>query len=275
METPGGPNSTSREFQRTVRSHAASVSHPDRIIRRQPRRRDWNDGPGVIVFDANPVDPTAGPDPASRPTTARTGELTIAPRQSQSARQTTGQSDYSHQPLSTNTPWSPYRFRTDYLSGNTFSPLQHLATYHAPYLPGIVNHYIYNLTIPIPELDGDSPVPLFRAAWLPIVFHDPVVFQVVVLFAATHYATFADPSQYNDLYLELLTLKQSALLALIQTVQSEQSQTAPTTINRDRDTLIAAAAKMASYEAIFGTSEAVSLSICSTTHTTIMLSLQI
>jgi hypothetical protein len=131
-----------------------------------------------------------------------------------------------------------------------------------------MNHYINNLTIPIPELDGISPVPVFRAAWLPMVLHDPVVFQVVILFAATHYAAYADASQYDDLYLELLSLKQAALRALIQTVQTESTTPLVPSMAAEQsagssDTLIAAAAKMASYEAIFGAREAVSPIVCS------------
>jgi hypothetical protein len=253
VETPTGRTSSSREFQRTVRSHAASVSHPDHITRRQPRsrRQDSRGGPGVFVFELNPPPPLElrnvplppAAAPGDEPTTTGIGSLP----------------DGSRQPLSPNTLLRPFRLSTDPLSGDTFSPIQQLTIYHKPYLPGIINHYIYNLTIPIPELDGNSMEPLFRAAWLPVVFHDPVVFQVVILFAATHYATFADTTQFNQLYLELLSLKQSALLALIQTVQGQQN-TSPTSISQtraSRDTLIAAAAKMASYEAIFGAREAV------------------
>lgn len=253
MTTPAGQNPTNREFQRTVRSHAASVSHPDRITRRRARIREQNSGEGIIVFDSNSGDPAENRHPRSLPAVSQADELTVTSRR--------GRSDYGHHQLNPNIPSTPYRLHTDYLTGDIFSPIVHLTTYHQPYLPGIVNHYISNLTIPIPELDGDSVVPLFRAAWLPIVFHDPLVFQVVVLFAATHYATFADPSQFNGLYMELLSLKQSALLALIQRVQDEQ--TIPSSSHAQsrytRDTMIAAAAKMASYEAIFGTGEAVSL----------------
>lgn len=253
VATPGGQNPTTREFQRTVRSHAASVSRSDNTTRRRARIRERNQGEGVIVFDINSTDTADESDPQLSSATAHADELTILPRRRQPP--------FEYQQFDANTPWAPYQLRPDSLSGNSFSPLMHLATYHRPYLPGIFNHYIYNLTIPIPELDGNSAEPLFRAAWLPIVFHDPVVFQVVVLFAATHYATFADPSQFTHLHLELLSLKQSALLALIERVQNEQTIPSTST-NRGldtRDTLVAAAAKMASYEAIFGTAEAVSL----------------
>ena len=89
----------------------------------------------------------------------------------------------------------------------------------------------------------------------------------IILFAATHYATHADPTRFNFLHLELLSLKQSALSALLQRVQSGQvaastSISAPGRMQDNdsfSDTLIAAAAEMASFEAIFGAVEAVSI----------------
>ncbi|KAJ9611641.1 hypothetical protein H2200_004825 [Cladophialophora chaetospira] len=227
-----------RELQRTVRSHAASVSQPDHITRRRNRiPRLNNPARGVTVFDAG----------------LRTNFITREREALPSARINTGLT------LASTHGWSfvdqrsldPSNSLWNSLSGQTLSPISHLATYHKPYVPGIMHHYIYNLTIPIPELDGSFTEPLFRAAWLPIVVHDPLIFQIVVLFAATHYATYADPSQYNSLHLELLSLKQAALSSLIQKVQSEQGTTSSSS-----DTLIAAAAKMASFEAIFGVVEA-------------------
>lgn len=151
------------------------------------------------------------------------------------------------------------RMVSDVLSGLIFSPISQLATYHKAYLPGVLHHYIHNLTIPIPELDGSAAGPLFRAAWVPLVIHNPVIFQIVVLFAATHYATYVHPRQAEHMVLELLALKQAALTLLIQRVASEQNVS---------DVLVAAAGKMASYEAIFGTAESVS---CILLHATSLL----
>lgn len=265
LVTSGDQTSAAREFQHTVRSHAATVSRPGQ--RRQACTRRRNDGEGVIVFEST----TVRQYHRILPRTTSTSELAVRTRHSQSARRIQAtqsaqptrraQSEQtSDRPANADIPQSQHRLRVDYLSGDTFSPLQHLPTFNAPYLPGIINHYIHNLMIPIPELDGSATVPLFRTVWLPIVFHDPVVFQVIVLFAATHYATFADPSRYNSLYSELLALKHFALVALIQTVQVSQVTLhgyANETRN-SKDILIAAAAKMASYEAIWGTTEAVS-----------------
>lgn len=267
LVTSGDQTSAAREFQQTVRSHAATVSRPGR--RRQACTRKRNDGEGVIVFESTTtlrqyhriLPRTACADGLA---TGNSTRNTSQPARRTQSRQRGQPNDTTNQPLASNISRTHHRLRVDYLSGNTFSPLQHLPTYHAPYLPGVVNHYIHNLLIPIPELDNSATVPLFRAVWLPIVFHDPLIFQVIILFAATHYATFTDPDQYDSLRPELLALKQFALVALIQTVQVSQVTLHgyANEAQNSKDILIAAAAKMASYEAIWGTAEAVSSTEC-------------
>lgn len=257
IATSPGQTRTTRELQRAVRSHAASVSRPDLVIRRRTHTPKLGQGESVIVFNTEPAAPIERNDHGISPlvgTAAHINDLALV-----------SETDQSDLDLSWNT--SSDRLFIDILSGQTFSPISHLATFRKPYLPGIINHYIYNLTIPTPEIDGSSTSPHFRATWVPLVIHDPLIFQVVVLFAATHYATFADPSYYDHLSQELLSLKQSALSALIHRVQDEQSipayppasSVAERTFNGCSDTLIAASAKMASYEAIFGSVQAVSL----------------
>lgn len=223
--TPG-QDQPRRELLRLVRSQAASVSRQEHASRQQQTRGTrLSRGEGIIQFD----------DESSR--------------EEQDASAAAGPS--SQRSLQLSSDQSSQRLTFDGLAGYSFSPVSDLPTYHKPYLPGLMNHYISNLTIPTPEIDGSTTIPLFRGAWIPIVLHDPVIFQVVVLFAATHYATYADPSQYDQVDQELLSLKESALSILIQRV-SQDLNSFPS------DTVIAAAAKMASYEAIFGTPDAVS-----------------
>lgn len=248
---------TARELRRAVRSHAARVSRPDHSTWwRNRTQRLNNPGRGITVFDAG----------LTTTSTAKERETLTSVGNASSNNDFTLASTYGCSCLRQHSLDLSNPLRSS-LSGETLSPISHLATYHKPYVPGIIHHYIYNLTIPIPELDGSSTVPLFRAAWLPVVVHDPLIFQIIVLFAATHYATYADPGQYDSLHLELLSLKQSALSALLQPVQSEQGAASASSSahggaeddNSSSDTLIAAAAKMASYEAIFGVVEAVSI----------------
>lgn len=230
-----GESSASQELRRAVRSHAAAVSRSERQNRtRLPLRARYR-GEGLIDFEADAA-PNAS-DADRQALVARAADAS-----------TTTEDD---------------RLYIDILSGETFSPISCLDTYHRAYVSGVMNHYIQNMTIPIPEIDGTTAVPLFRAVWLPIVLHDPIIFQVVMLFAATHYATFADPSRYQELNLELIRLKQAALSALrsrveVEAVEASASSSGGHQPTASSDVLIAAAAKMASYEAIFGTVQAVS-----------------
>jgi hypothetical protein len=236
-----------RKLQRTVRSHAAKVSQPDQVTRQRLRLRRLNDNArGFTVFDVS-LHTTS----VSR----RQGSLPPArDHQTSNEHEQSSTFDHSYSYQRSHDPIIPV---WNILSGQLASPISELSVYHRPYVPGIMDHYIHNLTVPIPELDGSATVPLFRAVWLPIVVHDPLIFQIIVLFAATHYATYAHPSQFKSLQLELLSLKQSALSSLIRKVQREQANAEG--VCTSSDTLIAAAAKMASYEAIFGDAEAVSI----------------
>lgn len=74
-----------------------------------------------------------------------------------------------------------------------------------------------------------------------MVISSPLVFQVIVLFSASHFA-----ASTEDLTLAptLLQLKQTAIQGIIKKLAMSQGQV--------HDELIAATAKMASYEAIYG-----------------------
>jgi len=124
-------------------------------------------------------------------------------------------------------------------------------------MPIVVQNYLDHLAVAIPELDGESDSILLKTRWFPMVIHSPVIFQVIVLFSASHYA-----SQQSDhsLARTILSLKQLALSGLRQSLMSaslSSASAAASTAERIaaapvRDELIAATAKMASYEAIWG-----------------------
>lgn len=188
------------------------------------------------------------------------------------------------------------------LSTYTISPISGLPVYHLSYVPGILDNYISKLAVPIPEIDNNSPRPLIRTQWLPMVVHSPAIFHVIVLLSAAYYAVYAEPSQYPRMYTEILALKQQALKGLIIDMQNVQS-TGPHTKDRnpsvgsahssgsesndsayhslpendivrearrtslsnsEEECVIAAIAKMASYEAMFGDdSQATAVSLSS------------
>lgn len=95
------------------------------------------------------------------------------------------------------------------------------------------------MAIDMPELDEPDAPGLLRTRWFPMVLTEAATFQVIVLLAASHFASLhplqADGSQ-------LLQLKSKA----ISLVGASLASIGPS------DQMIAAVAKMASYEAIFG-----------------------
>jgi len=72
-----------------------------------------------------------------------------------------------------------------------------------------------------------------------------MVFQVIVLFSASHYAAQREDRAFAE---TILSLKQRALDGIIQSLSAAKGMV--------RDELVAATAKMASYEAIYGNEEA-------------------
>jgi hypothetical protein len=154
------------------------------------------------------------------------------------------------------------------LSTHTATPIANLAVYHKPFMPAVMHNYVTKLALPIPELDDNSPVPVLRTVWLPMVMHDPAIFQVIVLFASAHYATYAEPGRWHTFHAEILSLKQNALHALMNGLKMaavpRDPNSAKALSNGDEECLIAAIAKMASYEAIYGDAAAVSFSDAST-----------
>lgn len=144
------------------------------------------------------------------------------------------------------------------LSTHTSTPIANLPVYHKPFVPAILHNYITKLALPIPELDDNSPRPLLRTVWLPMVMQNPAIFQVIVLFAAAHYATYAEPTHWHAFHAEILSLKQTALrgllsdLQLANTPRQDKRRGSKKLSSQDEECLIAAMAKMACYESIFG-----------------------
>lgn len=125
-------------------------------------------------------------------------------------------------------------------NGNSRSiPAAATPVFYLPYIPAVVSNYLTCLAVPFAEIDGPRQTGLLAKSWFPMVLHSPAVFQVIVLFSASHLAS-RSPSLVNPE--ALLYLKQCALSSLFNMIASR----------RIGDEVIAATAKMASYEAIFG-----------------------
>lgn len=98
------------------------------------------------------------------------------------------------------------------------------------------------MAVDIPELDQPGSRGLLRTRWFPLVMTEPSLFLVIMLIAASHYASV----QHNttELRLNLLSMRGEAVQAINQSLAKQHG-----TIN---DALVGAIAKMASYEAMFG-----------------------
>ncbi|BCR89407.1 uncharacterized protein ACHE_50605S [Aspergillus chevalieri] len=110
------------------------------------------------------------------------------------------------------------------------------------FLPYLVDHYLVSMAVDIPELDQPGNRGLLRTRWFPLVMTEPSLFLVIMLIAASHYASV----QHNttELRLNLLSMRGEAVQSINQSLAKQYR-----TIN---DALVGAIAKMASYEAMFG-----------------------
>ncbi|RVX68063.1 hypothetical protein B0A52_08202 [Exophiala mesophila] len=131
------------------------------------------------------------------------------------------------------------------LSGNDLIPASKSPVYHEPFVSVVVDNYLENLAVAIPEVDGDQETCLLKTRWFPMVIHCPLIFQVIVLFSASHYAAFQGDSTMAE---AILRLKEYAIRGITQSLKENKGWVG--------DDLIAASAKMASYEAIYGSESA-------------------
>jgi hypothetical protein len=99
---------------------------------------------------------------------------------------------------------------------------------------------LVHMAVDLPELDEPQKPGLLRTRWFPLVMTEAATFQVIILLAASHFASLK-PSR-GDHGPSLLQLKARA----ISLIGPALARDGPT------DQLIGAVAKMASYEAIFG-----------------------
>lgn len=100
------------------------------------------------------------------------------------------------------------------------------------------------MAVDIPELDQPGNRGLLRTRWFPLVMAEPALFLVIMLLAASHHAASYDMSK--EAKLNLLGLRYEAVNAINEALSVQP----PGALS---DGLVGAIAKMASYEAMFGT----------------------
>lgn len=105
-----------------------------------------------------------------------------------------------------------------------------------------------NMAVDIPDIDGPDATGLLRTHFFPFILTDPASVHAVMLIAASHYGRIRGSKSHT---IDLLQLRGMAISEINRALAEEGRGTS--------DQLIAAVAKMASYEALFG-----DRSICNT-----------
>lgn len=102
------------------------------------------------------------------------------------------------------------------------------------------------MAVDIPELDLPGNHGLLRTSWFPLVMTEPALFSVILLLAASHYVSLQGGT--GRMRTKLLALRYEAVSSINLSLEIQQLGTVG-------DALVGAIAKMASYEAMFGSRE--------------------
>ncbi|KAL3456132.1 hypothetical protein BJX64DRAFT_49381 [Aspergillus heterothallicus] len=129
------------------------------------------------------------------------------------------------------------------LGGLRGDPFRSFPVAWRPYFPQFVDHYLVSMAVDIPELDQPGNRGLLRTDWFPLVMSERALFLVIMLLAASNYASVQSHS--TDMRVDLLSLRCEAVQAVNEALELQH----PSTIS---DALVGAIAKMASYEAMYG-----------------------
>ncbi|EMC91118.1 hypothetical protein BAUCODRAFT_315415 [Baudoinia panamericana UAMH 10762] len=242
--TPGEPTRNQIDFQflnfshpsdakasrarRTVRSHVTRQQHQREQRLQQERRARSYQGPSTET-DAPPLQRAhAEIFPLQRPTilelpspTATRPPLASSPEAS------------SASPSPTTSPTDPFERRIE--------PSEVYPEEWLPSVPRVMDYYLSIVSIDIPDLEDSEAAGLLRTRFFPFVMTDPAPLHAVMLMAASHYSRICEP---RALTIDLLQLRGMAIREINRALEDP--------LRARSDQLIAAVAKMACYEALFG-----------------------
>ncbi|KAL2824392.1 hypothetical protein BDW59DRAFT_162499 [Aspergillus cavernicola] len=129
------------------------------------------------------------------------------------------------------------------LGGLRGDPFRSYPVAWRPSFSRFVDHYLMSMAVDIPELDQPGNRGLLRTDWFPLVMSERALFLVIMLLAASNYASVQ--SEPLDMKVDLLALRCEAVQAVNQALELQH----PGSIS---EALVGAIAKMASYEAMYG-----------------------
>ncbi|KAJ5551187.1 transcriptional regulator family: Fungal Specific TF [Penicillium sp. DV-2018c] len=132
------------------------------------------------------------------------------------------------------------------IGGLRSDPFQSYPVSVQPWTQLLVDHYLVHMAVDIPELDLPGNHGLLRTSWFPLVLTEPALFAVIILLAASHYASLQH--DIGSLRVNLLGLRYEAVSSINRSLETQSPGSTD-------DALIGAIAKMASYEAMFGSLE--------------------
>ena len=128
-------------------------------------------------------------------------------------------------------------------AGGLADPFWSYPVDHQPELSPLFAHYIQNIAVEIADLDGPNEKGLIRKNWFPTMMQEAAPMYAVLLMSASHYAI-VNPK--GAALIDLLHLKARALAEINKTLADPKRGIS--------DAMLAAVAKVAAYEAIFGDS---------------------
>ncbi|CAK3845515.1 Hypothetical predicted protein [Lecanosticta acicola] len=218
-------NATTR---RNVRSHVTGVQHArQRQAAAEQAKRTQSSSSGVP-----PTPILAGPSPSYSASYA--GSPALSENDTSSPEEPSGASPATS---SVSPPASPLP---------RLNPLEVYPEEWHPYLRPVIDHYLENMSIDLPETDRASRE-LLRTSFMDVVLSDRASVHALLLVAGAHWNKVRPQQQHR---INLLQLRGMAIQEINQALGDHRNGGRATS-----DQLLAAVGKMATYELLFGQRE--------------------
>ena len=227
--------------RRTVRSHVTRQQHQREHAAAAARRAKSVPQPDVELEQGPSQIVHAATFPPNRPTL----ELPTRPGAPRAASDASSQS-----PSPTGSPMRSAESRIDpyEVYPQEWHPYLQTIMVHQPAQPNVgtkltssQDHYVSNMAVDIPDLDGPDAKGLLRSRFFPFCLTDLASLHAVMLVAASNYGNVRGSRSHT---IDVLQLRGMAISKINKALEDSSRATS--------DQLIAAVALMAKYEALFG-----------------------